>query len=101
MRQVYKSRGLSVTKFSPGAGNWRQNVEHIASHIKVRESTTAHTPTESGSIPLLVIVNNNDNNYIVNNNNISLMTHSPEHTNKDKVSHDTNILTNLFRFTAS
>eukprot|EP00116_Pleurobrachia_bachei_P003435 sb/3463697/ len=35
MRQVYKSRGLSITKFSPGNGNWRQNVEHIANHIKV------------------------------------------------------------------
>ncbi|KAL5268298.1 hypothetical protein ACHWQZ_G002229 [Mnemiopsis leidyi] len=35
MRQVYKSRGLSITKFSPGAGNWRQNIDHITNHIKV------------------------------------------------------------------
>ena len=38
MRQVYRSRGLSITKYSPGAGNWRQNIEHISNHIKV----TAH-----------------------------------------------------------
>ena len=35
MRQVYRSRGLSITKYSPGGGNWRQNVDHITNHIKV------------------------------------------------------------------
>lgn len=35
MKQVYRSRGLSVTKFSPGGGNWRQNIDHITNHIKV------------------------------------------------------------------